>query len=412
MAVSTIIGRACRRNANILGSIKRWYSIEPPESISGPKLGQLGVPDNLVKNPLSFTEKIANRQIVDEEIIKVHNIGFPFTSKTASYKNRLKTYKKYSSKTELSEDDRIGRTSKAWLEEEGPLHKLRIAEHFGIFEHLFEGAYFYPIEKLVVAYDYDHDFVSPVYYGNRIYPADAQKAPLVRYASDNNTKWSLILTNPDGNLIDNQSECLHWFIGNIPGNNIEKGDFLCNYLPPFPPRGTGLHRMVFLLFKQSGEINFEEERRTNSVNLQQRTFKVADLFKKHSADLTPAGLSFFQTEYDDSVRETFHKTLDMKEPSYEYDFDPFYISPIKEYPHKEPFDKYYDRYRDKKDIGEEVLKLKMKMMSPFKPYEPEFKYPGAHEHYKTQWGKHYKPTWLMRREMMMNRRLAQYKSLP
>lgn len=74
--------------------------------------------------------------------------------------------------------------------------------------------------------------------------------------------------------------------------------------------------------------------------------------------------------------------------------------------------RYYDRYRDKKDIGEEVLRLKMKITSPFKAYEPEFKYPGAHEHYKTQWGKNYKPTWLMRREMMMNRRLAQFKNLP
>lgn len=47
--------------------------------------------------------------------------------------------------------------------------------------------------------------------------------------------------------------------GNIPGNQIDKGETLCTYLPPFPPNGTGWHRCVFLLYKhQQGPIKFSE----------------------------------------------------------------------------------------------------------------------------------------------------------
>jgi large subunit ribosomal protein L38 len=49
------------------------------------------------------------------------------------------------------------------------------------------------------------------------------------------------------------------FRGNIPGNQIDKGETLCSYLPPFPANGSGWHRCVFLLYKhQNGPINFSE----------------------------------------------------------------------------------------------------------------------------------------------------------
>ena len=49
------------------------------------------------------------------------------------------------------------------------------------------------------------------------------------------------------------------FSGNIPGNEIDKGETLCSYLSPFPADGSGWHRCVFLLYKhQKGPINFSE----------------------------------------------------------------------------------------------------------------------------------------------------------
>lgn len=46
--------------------------------------------------------------------------------------------------------------------------------------------------------------------------------------------------------------------GNIPGAAVQAGEELCHYLPPFPARGTGFHRYIYVLFKQDGPINFQE----------------------------------------------------------------------------------------------------------------------------------------------------------
>ena len=40
-----------------------------------------------------------------------------------------------------------------------------------------------------------------------------------------------------------------------------------------------------------------------------RSFSMAELLSKHSADLTPAGLCFFQASWDNSVTQTFLETL-------------------------------------------------------------------------------------------------------
>lgn len=56
----------------------------------------------------------------------------------------------------------------------GP-HQLRVlAQHYGIFTHLFGNAYFVPRVTLNITYDYDEDSVSPVYRGNTIKPKEVR----------------------------------------------------------------------------------------------------------------------------------------------------------------------------------------------------------------------------------------------
>lgn len=55
----------------------------------------------------------------------------------------------------------------------------------------------------------------------------------------------------------------HWLVGNIPGNNVDQGDVLSAYIGSGPPPDTGLHRYVFLVYKQNGKINFDEKRLPN-----------------------------------------------------------------------------------------------------------------------------------------------------
>ncbi|GCC39835.1 hypothetical protein chiPu_0023488, partial [Chiloscyllium punctatum] len=113
-----------------------------------------------------------------------------------------------------------------------------------------------------------------------------------------------------GHLRDNESEYVHWLVGNIPGNAVSEGEDICHYFPPFPAKGTGYHRCIFILFKQDDVIDFKEDFRPSPcLSLKMRTFKTCDFYKKHEDQLTPAGLAFFQCRWDESVTRTFHNLL-------------------------------------------------------------------------------------------------------
>ena len=62
-----------------------------------------------------------------------------------------------------------------WESGAGP-HQLRVlAQHYGIFNHLFGNAYFVPRVFLNISYDYDEDTVSMVYRGNTIKPKEVSE---------------------------------------------------------------------------------------------------------------------------------------------------------------------------------------------------------------------------------------------
>ncbi|XP_013907053.1 PREDICTED: 39S ribosomal protein L38, mitochondrial [Thamnophis sirtalis] len=233
-----------------------------------------------------------------------------------------------------------------WERTSGPYHKQRLAEHHGLYRDLFDNAMFVPRVLLKVEYNQDENYVMPVYYGNVVTPTEAFNHPEVSFEAEEGTLWTLLLTNLDGHLSDGNSEYVHWLVGNIPGNQIEAGQEICHYFPAFPARGTGYHRYVFLLFKQDQPIDFTEDVRPMPCHsLRMRTFKTFDFYKKHQSDMTPAGLAFFQCEWDTSVTNIFYELLNMKEPVFDFVQPPKYHPPQKKYPHRQPL-RYLDRYRD------------------------------------------------------------------
>ncbi len=75
-------------------------------------------------------------------------------------------------------------------------------------------------------------------------------------------------------------------------------------------RGTGWHRCVYILYEHKSPINFELSRDNEGlVSFKQRKFNNKKFFEKYKENLVPVGLSFFQTEWDLSVRNFFHDTL-------------------------------------------------------------------------------------------------------
>ncbi|KAF3853114.1 hypothetical protein F7725_013802 [Dissostichus mawsoni] len=181
-------------------------------------------------------------------------------------------------------------------------------EHYGVFRDLFPNALFLP---------------------------QAASVPQISFEAEEGSLWTLMLTCPDEHLLDNEAEYVHWLVGNIPGGSVQEGEELCHYLPPFPPKGTGFHRYVYFLFKQEVRIDFQEDVRTTPLSLAERSFKTLDFYRKHQDAMTPAGLSFFQSQWDESVSNTFHNSL-------------MYHPPQVKHPHRQPL-RYLDRYRNGKE---------------------------------------------------------------
>jgi phosphatidylethanolamine-binding protein (PEBP) family uncharacterized protein len=138
-------------------------------------------------------------------------------------------------------------------------------------------------------------------HGNELTPTQVKDHPKVSYQGDSNALYTLIMTDPDAPSRQNpkNAEWWHWGIINIPGSDISKGDEVVGYVGAGPPQGTGLHRYVLILCKQSEKIDFPTDRRRSNTNADRAHFKARQLFK--DLNLTPVGVNFFQAQYDDYV---------------------------------------------------------------------------------------------------------------
>ena len=74
----------------------------------------------------------------------------------------------------------------------------------------------------------------------------------------------------------------------------------------------------------------------------------------------------------------YYKT-DMKQPIFEYDFPKAYLNYQKQFPLKQPFNLYLDRYADPKDVNKRYLEERLAKTHPFEGPEEGLKFPNAHE---------------------------------
>lgn len=276
-----------------------------------------------------------------------------------------------------------------WLRTDGPSHIHRLAKHYGVYNDLYGDAYFMPTVQLNVSYDLPDDKLTRVYTGNVIKPSEAAKVPDVTFNAEDGSLWTLIMSTPDGNLTGAENEYCHWFVGNIPGNRLKEGEELVDYLQPIAPYGIGYCRYIFVLYKQERRIDFSEYKRTKPcLNLEERNWRTLDFYRKHQDHLTPAGLAFFQSDWEPSLQDFYYNTLKTRVPIFRYKFPEPYIKKQIWFPLKEPFNIYLDKYRDPKQIRKEFLLRKLKKVHPFNGPEPPKKFPLAHRN------EHYIPSWL------------------
>uniref|UniRef100_A0A7E4V3R5 Large ribosomal subunit protein mL38 n=1 Tax=Panagrellus redivivus TaxID=6233 RepID=A0A7E4V3R5_PANRE len=323
-----------------------WYKarIQKPEVV--PRLHIID-PDRIVD---TFEE--ATRVVKPKEI----NIGFKRTSKTP-------TIARDEAALEIAAHKRTLEVDLSQLS----FDQLSIYDHFNIFEDLFvPGVYFNTTQKVAVRYGSES-----VARGNLISSTSiAKEAPEVEIEALGTDAYNtLLMVNLDGDAYTPEAEnefdktqILHWFVGNIPdGAKVDSGETVVPYLPPTPYKGTGYHRVAFLLLRHKEKIDFSSNKIT-SLSLADRIFRVNRFAKQHESTLTPTAVSFAQFRWDESVDETLH-AIGSKSPRFFYEWNEPLKPEQKEYPAKPmPFNLYLDMYRPPEVVQREMFSKKLERL--------------------------------------------------
>jgi len=151
---------------------------------------------------------------------------------------------------------------------------------------------------------------SEVKFGNTLTPTQVKDPPThLQWPAENNSLYTLILTDPDAPSRQDPKfrEWHHWLVVNIPGNNLKNGEVLAEYVGSGPPKGTGLHRYVYLVYKQPSKITDKEHGHlTNRSGDKRGQFKTEQFVSKHKLEGPIAG-NFFQAEWDDYVPKLYEQ---------------------------------------------------------------------------------------------------------
>ncbi|XP_045774570.1 protein D3-like [Maniola jurtina] len=157
-----------------------------------------------------------------------------------------------------------------------------------------------PNNKLTVIYPSGAE----VELGNKLTPTEVKDIPRVCWPEEVTpcNYYTLALVDPDAPsrkapVFRNWE---HWLVGNIPGNDVNCGETIAEYVGAAPGLGSGFHRYVFLLYRQPTRLVFDEPRLSNRSAANRTLFSITDFAKKYNLGNPVAG-NFLMAEYDKYV---------------------------------------------------------------------------------------------------------------
>ncbi|XP_065354284.1 protein D2-like [Calliphora vicina] len=137
--------------------------------------------------------------------------------------------------------------------------------------------------------------------GNELKPKQVKDQPKVTWNADEKSLYTLLMVDPDAPSRDTPTyrEILHWLVINVPGSNVSEGQVVAEYIGSGPPEGSGLHRYVFLVFKQADKI-LTDKFISNKSREGRLSVKTRDYITKYNLGNPVAG-NYYQAQYDDYV---------------------------------------------------------------------------------------------------------------
>lgn len=145
-------------------------------------------------------------------------------------------------------------------------------------------------------------------FGEELTPTLVKDVPNIKYKHDDNEFYTLIMIDPDApsRKAPIMGEWIHWLVVNIPGEDISKGESLVDYTGARPLHGSGFHRYVFLIYKQTGKIVFHEKHLKNHEEATHEKFSTRKFVAKYNLGNPLAG-NMFEAQYDDYVPTAYHQ---------------------------------------------------------------------------------------------------------
>uniref|UniRef100_A0A182Q078 Phosphatidylethanolamine-binding protein n=1 Tax=Anopheles farauti TaxID=69004 RepID=A0A182Q078_9DIPT len=141
--------------------------------------------------------------------------------------------------------------------------------------------------------------------GNELTPTQVRTRPRLCWDVEPTALYTVLMADPDAPSRSNPEmrSWKHWVVGNVPGMDLDAGEILADYVGSGPPQGTGLHRYVFLVYKQPNRVAFNETI-LSSRNPNRGKWNPEE-FVKHYELGNPIAGNFYQAQYDDSVPELY-----------------------------------------------------------------------------------------------------------
>lgn len=133
--------------------------------------------------------------------------------------------------------------------------------------------------------------------GKELTPTQVKDQPEVTFDGEDGSLYTLFMVDPD--VPAEYRDVCHWVVINIPGSNVAKGQTVIEYVGSGPSKDSGLHRYVFLVFKQNGKITTDLFV-TKTSQEKRGKVKTRDYITKFNLGAPVAG-NLFKAQYDDYV---------------------------------------------------------------------------------------------------------------
>ncbi|XP_068102308.1 phosphatidylethanolamine-binding protein 1-like [Hyperolius riggenbachi] len=140
--------------------------------------------------------------------------------------------------------------------------------------------------------------------GQVLTPTQVQNRPtsISWEGMDSNKLYTLAMTDPDApsRKTPKFREWHHFLIVNMKGNDISSGCVLSDYIGSGPPKGSGLHRYVWMVYEQKELLKCNERILTNRSGDNRGCFKLSSFRQKYGLGAPVAG-TCYQAEWDEYV---------------------------------------------------------------------------------------------------------------